>query len=152
MFPVTLQPSYTVRAADWDADRKALRAIRYQVFVKEQGVPEELEWDDLDGRSHHVVALAPDGVPIGTGRLLPDGHIGRMAVLKTWRGRGVGSAVLKALVDSARASGFAQVQLHAQTHAIGFYARHGFAVQGGEFMEAGIPHVVMSRPIKAQAR
>jgi predicted GNAT family N-acyltransferase len=152
MSPVTPQPSYTVRAADWDADRQALREIRYQVFVEEQRVPEELEWDGLDGRAQHVVALAADGAAVGTGRLLPDGHIGRMAVLKTWRGRGVGSAVLKALVDSARASGFAKVQLHAQTHAIGFYARHGFTVQGGEFMEAGIPHVVMSRPIRVKAR
>lgn len=134
---------YTVAAVDWNANERALRAIRTKVFVEEQTVPEALEWDDFDGSASHVMAVAADGTPIGTGRLLRDGHIGRMAVLEEWRGRGVGSALLELLLVIARRLGFDEVRLHAQTHAIGFYARRGFKVEGEEFMEAGIPHVVM---------
>ena len=139
------QPPFFVQAVNWYASEQALRAIRKTVFVEEQRVPEELEWDDLDEHSYHIMALAADGTPIGTGRLLRDGHIGRMAVLKEWRGKGVGSALLKLLLEIAYKMGFDEVKLHAQTHTVGFYARHGFAIEGGEFMEAGIPHVVMSR-------
>ena len=124
---------------------RSLRTVRWKVFVEEQHVPEDLEWDDEDERSDHVMAVARDGAPIGTGRLLRDGHIGRMAVLKEWRGQGVGSALMIHLLRLARESGHEVVRLHAQTHAAGFYAKHGFAADGGEFMEAGIPHVVMSR-------
>lgn len=134
---------WTVREAGWDADHHALHAIRKTVFVEEQQVPEELEWDEMDTYCRHVLACAPDGSPIGTGRLLPDGRIGRMAVLKPWRGRGVGGAILTYLLTLARRDGFASVELHAQTHALGFYARHGFTPRGDEFMEAGIPHRVM---------
>lgn len=139
------QPEFIVRAVNWHASGQALREIRIRVFVEEQRVPEDLEWDDLDASSRHVLAFAADGTPIGTGRLLRDGHIGRMAVLKEWRGRGVGSALLELLLVIAAKTGFDEVKLHAQTHAVSFYARHGFVVEGGEFMEAGIPHVVMSR-------
>lgn len=135
---------FTVELVDWHARRSELQAIRRVVFVDEQGVPEELEWDEMDARCHHVLAFSPNGIAIGTGRLLPDGHIGRMAVLKPWRGRGVGSAILGALMKRARKEGFEAVRLHAQTHAVGFYAKHGFAVVGDEFMEAGIPHRVMT--------
>ena len=140
---LTMNFDWTVREAGWDADHHALRAIRKTVFVEEQHVPEELEWDEMDAYCRHVLACTPDGSPIGTGRLLPDGHIGRMAVLKPWRGRGVGSAMLTYLLTLARRNGFASVELHAQTHALGFYARHGFTPRGDEFMEAGIPHRVM---------
>lgn len=145
MAPVDEQPPFTVRAVNWYANREALRAIRTRVFVEEQRVPEELEWDYEDEHGYHVMALTADGTPIGTGRLLRDGHIGRMAVLKEWRGKGVGSALLKFLLVIAYKMGFDEVKLHAQTHAVAFYARHGFMVEGGEFMEAGIPHVVMRR-------
>lgn len=125
----------------------AARAIREAVFVREQQVPIELEWDEFDARSLHALAFGDDDVPVGTGRLLPDGRIGRMAVLPSWRGRGVGTAILSALV--ARAAGLAmpRVLLHAQTHAAGFYARRGFSPSGGEFLEAGIPHVKMLRDL-----
>lgn len=134
----------TVRLVDWHAQRTELRAIRSAVFIEEQGVPEELEWDEVDARCRHVLAFSPEDAPIGTGRLLPDGNIGRMAVLKAWRGRGVGSAILGVLLSLARKEGFDTVRLHAQTHAVGFYAKHGFAVTGDEFMEAGIPHRAMT--------
>ena len=142
------QPAFTVREVGWDIDGLALRAIRTKVFVEEQRVPEALEWDGLDESSRHVMAVSADGTPVGTGRLLRDGHIGRMAVLKEWRGRGVGSALFERLLSIAGSMGLDEVKLHAQTHAIGFYAKQGFAVEGEEFMEAGIPHVEM----RGQAR
>jgi predicted GNAT family N-acyltransferase len=137
-------PVFTVRPVNWLASREALRAVRHTVFVKEQNVPEELEWDDADDRAYHVLATAVDGKPIGTGRLRLDCHIGRMAVVKSWRGRGVGSAILKLLIDFARREGCAEVRLHAQTHALEFYARFGFTPVGERFDEAGIPHQAMT--------
>ena len=135
--------SFIVRPANGAADREQLRAIRRAVFIEEQGVPEELEWDELDGHCRHILALAAEGVGIGTGRLLPDGHIGRMAVLPEWRGNGVGSAILQALLQQARTEGYATVRLHAQMHALPFYARHGFTATGPEFLEANIAHRFM---------
>lgn len=119
--------------------------VREAVFVREQGVPAELEWDGLDAAALHAVAIATSGHAIGTARLLDDGHIGRMAVLAPWRGRGVGSAMLERLLEAARDRGLPAVLLNAQTHAIAFYARHGFAREGSEFLDAGIPHVAMRR-------
>lgn len=135
---------FTVRAASWSDDRSVLQSLRRTVFVIEQQVPEELEWDEADALSLHALVHDGDGLPVGTGRLLPDGHLGRMAVLRERRGQGAGSAVLEFLIDQARQRGMRLLQLHAQTHAIGFYARQGFVVQGGEFMEAGIPHRLMT--------
>jgi predicted GNAT family N-acyltransferase len=141
--------SYTVRRATWAADRPALSAIRREVFVVEQHVPEHEEWDDRDAVSEHVIAIAADGSAIGTGRLLPDGHIGRMAVREPWRGRGVGSALLTALITMASERGFSETRLHAQTHALAFYRKHGYTVLGEEFMEAGIAHYAMRLALKA---
>ncbi len=135
---------FTVRAASWSGDQAALQSLRRAVFVVEQRVPEDLEWDDADALSLHALAHDGHGLPVGTGRLLPDGHVGRMAVLRERRGQGAGSAVLEFLIGQARQRGMRLLQLHAQTHAIGFYARQGFAAQGGEFMEAGIPHRLMT--------
>jgi len=135
-----------VRAADWNVDRAALRAVREQVFVREQAVPVELEWDEFDPLCQHVVAEAA-GQAIGTGRLLPDGHIGRMAVLESWRRQGVGSALLEALLRLARDRGIRRVRLNAQSRAVAFYARHGFVAEGEEFIEAGIPHRSMWRDV-----
>ena len=146
------QVSYSVRAVAWAISRAQLRAVRWKVFVEEQQVPEELEWDEEDERSAHVLAVAADGIPIGTGRLLPDGHIGRMAVLREWRGKGVGNALMRLLLRMALDKGHGVVKLHAQTHAAGFYAKHGFVAEGEQFMEAGIPHIVMALslpPIRA---
>lgn len=136
--------TFTVRAASWRDDLAPLQDLRRWVFVIEQQVPEELEWDDADAESVHALALDGEGRPIGTGRLLPDGHIGRMAVVREWRRRGVGSAILEWLMASARRQGLGALHLHAQTHALGFYARHGFAAHGETFSEAGIPHRKMS--------
>lgn len=133
-------PDYLVYRVTWEDAREALSSVRREVFIAEQGVPEDLEWDEDDARSVHVLAASAAAAPIGTGRLLPDGRIGRMAVLRSWRGRGVGSAILRALLDAAREAGYDEVRLHAQTHALAFYAKHGFVAIGDEFMEAGIPH------------
>ncbi len=128
---------------DWDTVREHAQALRIEVFVVEQGVPLELEWDEADEVSIHAVAYDDDGLPVATGRLLPDGHIGRMAVRKSSRGHGIGDAVLRALLDEAKRLNYRLLVLHAQTHAAGFYARHGFVREGEEFMEAGIPHFRM---------
>jgi len=137
----------SIRMCDWCSACAEARLIREQVFVQEQGVPRELEWDDWDAPSVHALAFAA-GVPVGTGRLLPDGHIGRMAVLKAWRGNGVGGALLESLVEQARRDGHAAVLLNAQTHAAGFYRRYGFLAEGPEFMEVDIPHVLMRRSLR----
>ncbi len=140
--------AFCVRAAIWPVDAALLREVRTQVFVVEQQVPEELEWDGVDGDCLHVLADDATGTPIGCGRLLPDGHIGRMAVLARWRGRGVGAALLVHLVERARARGDQRVLLNAQTHAMPFYARFGFTAFGEEFDEAGIAHRAMERLLR----
>ena len=136
----------SIRAADWNVDRGALCAVREQVFVREQAVPIELEWDEFDPLCQHVVAEAAGRV-IGTGRLLPDGYIGRMAVLESWRGQGVGSALLESLMQIAGNRGIRRVKLNAQSRAVAFYLRHGFVAEGEEFIEAGIPHRSMWRDV-----
>jgi predicted GNAT family N-acyltransferase len=128
----------------WEQQRHAAAALRQQVFVVEQGVPVELELDEMDAQSLHAVAYQ-DGVPVATGRLLPDGHIGRMAVRQDARGAGTGSLVLCALMDEARRRGDRDVVLHAQLSARDFYARHGFEAEGDMFMDAGIEHIAMRR-------
>lgn len=136
-------PLFTVRLADWNRDREALRRIRYEVFVVEQKVDEALEWDGIDGDCHHALAIDGAGVAIGCGRLLPDGHIGRMAVMPAWRGHGVGQALLRFLMALGRELGHRELLLNAQTHALGFYAREGFEPFGEEFQDAGIAHRAM---------
>jgi predicted GNAT family N-acyltransferase len=145
-----MSTTFTVRRADWKRDRESLRCVRTAVFVDEQSVPPALEWDDMDGNCLHVLAEDDCGAPIGTGRLLPDGHIGRMAVLAAWRGRGVGGAILRELLRCAAGQGLSEVVLNAQTHAMGFYARHGFSAEGAMFFDAGIEHRRMRRRL-AQA-
>ena len=137
-----------VRHAVWERDDEALRLIRFTVFVVEQHVPEELEWDGTDPACEHAIAEDGAGSPVGCGRLLPDGHVGRMAVLREWRGRGVGGAILERLVALARERGHAVARLNAQTHAMPFYASHGFVAVGDEFDEAGIPHRAMERVLR----
>lgn len=135
-----------VRRVNWDGgmDNAALRDIRRRVFIEEQRVPESLEWDEFDAVSQHLLAETETGIAIATGRLLPDGHIGRMAVLPEWRRRGVGYAVLLVLIEAARARGDQSVRLHAQVHALGFYGKAGFVAEGPVFDDAGIPHRTMS--------
>jgi predicted GNAT family N-acyltransferase len=142
---------YFVEIADYATDLEALRAVREPVFVVEQQVPIELEWDELDPRSRHVLARDTGGAPIGAGRLTPEHKIGRMAVLPQWRGRGVGAAMLTALTDLARTLGYGEVGLHAQVSAIDFYRRAGFQPYGDRFMEAGIEHQSMRRALEPMA-
>jgi len=127
---------------DWRAAQAEAKRIRVTVFVEEQGVPAELEMDENDAASLHALAYA-DGRAIGTGRLLPDGHIGRMAVLKEWRGRGAGRSLLRRLIDAARQRGHREVALSAQVHALEFYRAEGFEPEGAIYEEAGIPHQAM---------
>lgn len=127
----------------WEEQKAYARPLRIEVFVREQHVPIELEWDEYDARSVHALAFDGHGNPVGTGRLLPDGHIGRMAVLPFARARGAGSAILSALMQHAKSRGDREVVLNAQVQAQAFYARHGFSPEGDEFFDAGIPHLRM---------
>ncbi|MEV0487111.1 GNAT family N-acetyltransferase [Streptomyces sp. NPDC050508] len=152
--------SYAVRVAEDPADREACFAVRKEVFVVEQGVPQELEYDAYDAVATHVLAVREDGTPLGTGRLLYGeaaaaktdgdltvGSLGRLAVTEDARGLGVGVALVRAIEDAARARGLAAVDLHAQTHALGFYERLGYEAYGPEFPDAGIPHRAMRRAL-----
>jgi predicted GNAT family N-acyltransferase len=142
-----MDDTFRIRIMPWSEARPEAQPIREAVFVAEQGVPPEIELDDWDERSEHAIAYDRAGRPVGTGRLLPDGHIGRMAVRSESRGSGIGARLLEALIERARARGMRRVALNAQTHAAPFYARFGFAVAGQAFMEAGIPHVAMEREL-----
>ena len=143
----TERPAFTVRLVDWAEAGDGLRAVRRAVFIAEQAIPEDMEWDDFDAVCPHAIAEDANGKAVGCGRLLPDGHIGRLAVLRDWRGRGVGAALLVHLMDMARSRGHARAILEAQTRAMPFYVRHGFAAAGDEYLEAGIPHRTMTRTL-----
>lgn len=138
-----LHSGFRVEPADYRTDFADLRAVRETVFVVEQRVPIEEEWDAQDPLCRHVLARDAQDRPIGTGRLTPEHKIGRMAVLPAWRGQGVGEALLTALIAQARALGWAEVALNAQISALGFYRKFGFAAYGDEFTEAGIRHQAM---------
>jgi predicted GNAT family N-acyltransferase len=138
---------FTVRLVDWAEAVDGLRAVRRAVFIDEQAIPEDMEWDAFDATCRHAIAEDPSGKAVGCGRLLPDGHIGRLAVLRDWRGQGVGAALLVNLMDLARSRGHARAILEAQTRAMPFYVRHGFAAAGDEYVEAGIPHLTMTRTL-----
>ena len=134
---------FTVSLVSWHDGEPMLRAVREAVFMHEQNVPAELEWDGLDEDSRHALALSAKGDAIGCGRLLPDGHIGRIAVVEQWRKQHVGTAIMEALLNEARARGFTQVDVDAQTYALPFYRRFGFEEEGAEFQDAGMPHIRM---------
>jgi YbgC/YbaW family acyl-CoA thioester hydrolase len=140
-----------VRLGDWAALGREASAIRTAVFVEEQRIPAEMEWDEADGECLHAVACNRFGLPLATGRLLQHvpgvAKIGRMAVVQAVRGSGVGREVLDALMKAARARGDHEVLLHAQSSAAPFYAKAGFAPRGAEFEEAGIPHIEMVRAL-----
>lgn len=140
---------YRIVLGDWDSCGQDAALIRHEVFVLEQQVPIEEEMDARDALCVHALAYGPDGTPVGTGRLLPDGHIGRMAVRKPQRGKGVGALLLARLVDEARRRGHLQVELAAQLHARDFYAAQGFVAEGPVFLDAGIDHVNMKRLLTA---
>jgi len=136
-----------VEVNSWSALGPEARPIREQVFCIEQNIPKDLEWDEMDELSLHAIARDASGRAIGTGRLLPDGHIGRMAVVASARGGGNGGRILETLVATARQRGHGAVVLHAQTAVVPFYLAHGFIAEGAEFMEAGIPHQTMRRTL-----
>ena len=135
-----------IELMSWENARAQASAIRLAVFVEEQGVAREIEMDEMDAQCIHALAFE-DGAALGTGRLLPDGHIGRMAILKPWRGRGIGSAILHSLIDAARRRGDRRVMLSAQVQALEFYRAHGFQPEGEVYEEAGIPHQAMIRAL-----
>lgn len=141
---MTVRAPIKVNLGDWAAFSEQATPIRFRVFVDEQGVPADMELDEFDDVSCHALAFVGDE-PVGTGRLLPDGHIGRMAVLAAWRGRGVGAALLQGLIDEAVRRGMGRLVLSAQTHALGFYTRFGFVPEGEVYDEAGLPHQAMVR-------
>ncbi|WP_434588590.1 GNAT family N-acetyltransferase [Streptomyces sp. A5-4] len=151
---------YVVRVADGPADTEACFAVRKEVFVVEQEVPADIDHDAYDALAVHVLAVSDEGVPLGTGRLLHGpwaagptggdaavGSLGRLAVSRAARGLGVGAALVRAIEDAARDRGLSAVDLHAQTHALGFYERLGYAAYGPEFMDADIAHRSMRRPL-----
>lgn len=150
-----LVPAYTtvnigefrIIDGDWSALSDGARMVREAVFIHEQGVSHDLEWDEFDACSRHVLAEDAVGKPIGTGRLLADGRIGRLAVMPEWRGKGVATNLLRRLLEMSRLAGLRQVRLHARAKAAGFYERFGFAAEGPEFLETGLPHVMMRRSL-----
>ncbi len=130
---------------NWTEAQSLVKPLRYQVFVIEQKVPEEMEWDEFDGMALHAIVTADNQI-VGTGRLILDGHIakiGRMAVQSSRRNQGIGKSILNALIQTAKEKGAQECILHAQTHAIAFYAKADFEPNGPIFDEAGIPHVEM---------
>ncbi|MFJ9579562.1 GNAT family N-acetyltransferase [Streptomyces sp. NPDC101191] len=152
--------AYSVREAVGAEDRDACFEVRREVFVGEQGVPRELEYDTYDETAVHVLAVRTDGVPLGTGRLLHGadatgktgadvsvGSLGRLAVTGAARGLGIGAALVRAIEDAARERGLTAVDLHAQTQALGFYERLGYVAYGPEFPDAGMPHRAMRRAL-----
>ncbi|MFE5301012.1 GNAT family N-acetyltransferase [Streptomyces sp. NPDC056632] len=152
--------AYSVREAVGAEDRDACFEVRREVFVGEQGVPRELEYDTYDETAVHVLAVRTDGVPLGTGRLLYGadatgktgadvsvGSLGRLAVTGAARGLGIGAALVRAIEDAARERGLTAVDLHAQTQALGFYERLGYVAYGPEFPDAGMPHRAMRRAL-----
>ncbi|MFP4136882.1 MAG: GNAT family N-acetyltransferase [Halomonas sp.] len=128
-----------IREGSWAALGSEATEIRRVVFIEEQGVSREEEWDGRDGDCHHFLALL-EGRPVGTARLLPDAHIGRVAVLAEARGHGIGAALMRAAIEAARRHGHPAVALASQTQALPFYSRLGFEAHGPEFLDAGIPH------------
>jgi predicted GNAT family N-acyltransferase len=132
--------AFSVQMAEWPEAQAALRAVRTAVFIVEQSVAPEQEWDSIDPLSRHVLARSTDGSVIGTGRLASDGKIGRMPVLASCRGMGVGTSMLELPLQEAAQRGLERCYLHALSQAVPFYRRHGFEAEGQEFMEGAIPH------------
>ena len=140
--------NYSIKICTWESHRQQLSAIRREVFIQEQQVPEELEWDEFDESAQHIIALDKHHHAVATGRIKADGHIGRMAVLKGYRQQGIGSGILLALLDVAKQQNLNSVYLHAQVSATQFYEKQGFSCNSDEFTDAGIPHKSMVKKLK----
>jgi len=135
-----------IKVANWEEDKPALQMIRREVFIHEQQVPEEMEWDEFDDSSTHFVCILENKI-IATARLKPDGQIGRMAVLQDYRNQGYGNKLLVFVIQTARDKNLKKLYLHAQVNAIPFYEKQGFTVCSDIFYEANIPHREMSKII-----
>jgi predicted GNAT family N-acyltransferase len=131
---------FTIHTVTWHDAEPLLREVREAVFMREQGVSAELEWDGMDNVSHHVLALSNSGKAIGCGRILPNAHIGRVAVLPEWRGKKVGTAILEKLLSYASDKGYPEVDIDAQVQALPFYQNFSYVTDGDEFLDANIPH------------
>ena len=137
-----LMSEIVVKTVDFTDQYSEISEIRTSVFIKEQKVPVELEWDEFDEDSIHIMAYY-NNKPVGTARLLNDGHIGRMAVLKAYRNRNIGQNMLKYILDIAKKQSLKTIELSAQEHAVEFYQKYGFKVISGIYLDAGIPHYDM---------
>jgi len=132
----------------WTTHQDQLTSIRFKVFVEEQRVPKDMEIDEEDPLALHFLMLdAANKMPVATGRLLENGHIGRMAVIKEYRNQKIGSQLLSAIISEARKRNMNELFLNAQISAVGFYEKNGFTAHGQEFMDAGIPHIKMTRTL-----
>lgn len=132
---------------DWSKHQNELTAIRSKVFIEEQKVPVELEVDEHDPDAIHFLVMNEDKQFIGTARLLNDGHIGRLAVLKEYRNQGIGTKLLSDILYKAEQLNITRVFLNAQVDAEKFYKNHGFVSKGEVFMDAGIPHIKMTKKL-----
>jgi predicted GNAT family N-acyltransferase len=134
---------FSVSLVSWHDGEPLLKSIREQVFIREQGIPAELEWDEQDQHCRHALVLSAQGAAIGCGRLFENGHIGRIAVLPKWRKQKVGTAIVEALLDYARSHDYPQVDVDAQAYAVPFYHGFEFIEEGTVFQDAGLPHIKM---------
>lgn len=139
---------FTVSLVSWHDGEPLLKAIRQAVFIDEQGVPADMEFDEHDATSRHALALSLQGNGIASGRMFANGHIGRIAVMPEWRGQYVGTAVMEAFLHYAQAHDYAQVDVDAQVQAVPFYEHFGFVTQGEQFMDVGIAHIKMLKKLK----
>ena len=142
------KPVYLLREATWKADRNELMDVRTSVFIEEQMVPVKDEIDEFDPVSHHVLITDERDKPVGSGRLNPEGQIGRMAVLKEHRGNGIGDMMMRHFMKKALNDGRKIIEMSAQTHAIPFYSKYGFTTVGRVYDEVGIPHQKMVYIVK----
>ncbi len=135
---------FSISLISWHDGEPLLKSVREAVFIREQGIPPELEWDGLDeAHCRHALVLSRQGEAIGCGRMLSDGHIGRIAVLPKWRGQKIGTAIVESLLDYARTHDYPQVFVDAQVDAVPFYHSFDFVEEGKMFMDAGLPHIKM---------
>lgn len=131
-----------IKVVDFNNSFSEIEKIRQTVFIEEQNIPIELEWDQFDAESIHILAYYND-VAVATARLLPDGHIGRMAVLKQFRQQRIGQSMITYLINLAQSKSIYKIQLSAQEHAVEFYKKQGFSVTSDVYLDADIPHYDM---------
>lgn len=140
--------SYKLQSGSWDELEQDAKQIRKAVFVIEQQIPEQEEWDAQDALSLHFVVYVPDQhlnlvQPIATARLLKNNSIGRVAVLKQYRGQGVGCLIMQKVIEQAKIEQREYVELSSQVHAVAFYESLGFIKEGEVYLDCGIPHIDM---------